>query len=158
MARAVGSTPAARLWTCPLCGVKLVSRNLSHSCGPFSVEAFLDGKSDAARALFRRFAALVERCGPTSLAPAKTRVAFVAQVRFASVNRVGLDYIDIHFVLPGAIVSPRFLKVEHLGKLYVHHLRLRVPSDFDRELATWLRRSYREYGQRQWLEGRQSRR
>src|SRR5262245_46246637 len=30
-----------------------------------------------------------------------------------------------HFVLPRSIDSPRFRKIEHLGKLHVHHVRLR---------------------------------
>ena len=123
------------LWKCPRCGVKLVSRNLSHACGDYSVEAFLAGKSARARRLFQRFVALIARCGPHDVAPAKTRVAFLAQVRFASVNRVGDAAIDVHFVLPRRLASPRFRRIERLGKLYVHHLRLSRPLEFDRELA-----------------------
>ena len=139
------------LWTCPRCGVKLLTRNLSHSCGPYTIAKFLEGKTETGRDLFGRFVALIERCGPYDISPAKTRVAFMATVRFASVNRVGPDYIDVHFVLASRLESNRFRKVEHFGKLYVHHVRVAAPNEFDRELAGWLRRSYREYGQRQWL-------
>jgi hypothetical protein len=141
------------LWECPRCGAKLISRNLSHACGPYSIEKFLEGKTDTGRDLFGRFAALIARCGPYALAPAKTRVAFMGKVRFASVNRVGADHIDVHFVLPGTIASPRLRRVEQIGKLFVHHLRLHDRRDFNRELAGWLRRSYIEYGQRGWLTG-----
>lgn len=144
--------PNAPLWTCPRCGVKLVARNLSHACGEWSIARFLDGKTDAGRALFERFVALIAACGPYDVAPAKTRVAFLARVRFASVNRVGRDSIDVHFVLPRALASPRFRRVERVGKLYVHHLRLARARDFDRELRAWLRASYAEYGQRAWLD------
>ena len=140
-----------RLWECPRCGAKLITRNLSHACGDHSVEKFLDGKTDTSRDLFARFRALIAQCGPYEVAPAKTRVAFMAAVRFASVNRIGPDSIDVHFVLPRIIESPRLRKVEHLGKLHVHHVRLRDPRDFNRELAGWLCQSYREYGQRGWL-------
>ncbi len=139
------------LWECPRCGAKLVTKNLSHSCGDHSVEKFLEGKTDVGRDLFRRFRALIAQCGPYELAPAKTRVAFMAEVRFASVNRVGDDCIDVHFVLPRTIESPRVRRVEHLGKLHVYHVRLRHPRDFDRELADWLHQSYVEYGRRGWL-------
>jgi hypothetical protein len=44
----------------------------------------------------------------------------------------------------------RFRRVERLGKLTVHHLRLSRPADFDRQLERWLR-AYVEYGQRGWL-------
>jgi hypothetical protein len=139
------------LWTCPRCGVKLIARNLSHSCGDHSVEQFLSGKSDIGRALFAAFVDLVAKCGPYDVAPAKTRVAFLARVRFASVNRVGKDSIDVHFVLPRALRSDRFRRVERLGRLHVHHLRLARAEDFDGELLAWLRASYVEFGERTWL-------
>jgi hypothetical protein len=140
-----------RLWKCPRCGAKLLTRNLSHSCGDFSVAKFLRGKSVLGRDLYQRFVALIRGCGPYDVAPAKTRVAFLAQVRFASVNRIGADTIDVHFVLPRALRSHRFRRVDHLGKVHVHHLRLSRPGDFDDQLRGWLRRSYDEYGQRTWL-------
>ncbi len=144
-------TGTSRLWQCPRCGAKLISKNLSHACGAYSREKFLEGKTAVGRELFERFEALIAKCGAYSLAPARTRVAFMAEVRFASVNRVGSDCIDVHFVLAESLDSPRFRRVEHLGKLHVHHLRLRGAREFDRQLAGWLRRSYREYGLRGWL-------
>jgi hypothetical protein len=138
------------VWTCPKCGARHVTPNAWHSCGDHSVEEFLAGRD---RALFDQFERLVARCGPYSLAPAKTRVAFMAQVRFASVNRVGEDFIDVHFVLPRKLASERFRRIEKLGKLYVHHLRLSARADFDRELQSWLRESYRSYGLREWIPG-----
>jgi hypothetical protein len=134
---------------CPRCGVQLVARNLSHSCGDYSIDKFLRGKTAAERALFERFVALIPR--PYSVAPAKTRVAFCAQVRFASVNRVGSGTIDIHFVLPRVIEDPRVRRIDHLGKLHVHHVRLARAEDCDAQLAGWLRAAYDEYGERAWL-------
>lgn len=75
----------------------------------------------------------------------------MAKVRFASVNRVAKGSIDVHFVLPRPLASPRFRKVEQLGKLYVHHLRIVERQELDPELAAGLRDSYAEYGQRGWL-------
>ena len=142
---------ARALWKCPRCGAKLVSRNLAHSCGDYSIEKFLAGKSEAGRMLFQKFVALIGKCGPYETAPAKTRVAFLSKVRFASVNRVNDDTIDVHFVLPRALKGRRFRRVEQLGKLYVHHLRLGRAEDFNDELLEWLRASYVEYGERAWL-------
>ena len=139
------------LWKCPKCGVSLVARNLSHACGDYSIAKFLEGKSDRGRALFGKFEALIAKCGPYEVAPAKTRVAFLARVRFASVNRVGEDAINVHFVLPRVLASRRFRRVEKVGKIWVHHLRLASLRDFDRELARWLGESYAEYGEQRWL-------
>src|SRR5262249_35320990 len=66
---------------CPRCGVKLLHPGQSHACGPFSVQQFLAGRSAAERELYRRFVALVAAAGPYELAPAKTRIAFLADVR-----------------------------------------------------------------------------
>jgi len=143
---------AKPLWKCPKCGVSLVVRNLSHACGDYSIAKFLKGKSELGRALFAKFEALIARCGPYEVAPAKTRVAFLARVRFASVNRVGKDAIDVHFVLPRALASRRFRRVEKVGNVWVHHLRLTGVRDFDRDLARWLREAYAEYGEQRWLE------
>ena len=138
-------------WTCPRCGARLVSRNASHACGAYSVASFLRGKGKRARMLFERFERMIARCGPYRRAPAKTRVAFMADVRFASVNRVTEDAIAVHFVLPRVVTSPRLVRVDDLGKLHVHHVRLATPADFDRQLQGWLLASYREYGRREWL-------
>lgn len=153
--REARSVRTARLWECPRCGAKTISKNLSHACGPHSIERFLGGKTEVGRELFEHFVRLIERTGAFLVAPAKTRVAFMGAVRFASVNRVGRDFIDVHFVLPRALVSPRFRKVERFGKLHVHHVRLRARRDFDRELARWLSQSSREYGWRGWLRNEQ---
>jgi hypothetical protein len=139
------------LWVCPKCGAKLVSRNLSHSCGKFSVEKFLEGASDEARKLFKAFERAIAACGAYDVAPAKTRVAFMARVRFASVNRFGEDFIDVHLVLPRKLESARFRRVEKVGNLYVHHARLSSPRELNAEFKKWLEASYVEYGQRHWL-------
>ena len=95
---------------------------------------------------------LIAACGPYEVAPAKTRVAFMASVRFASVNRAHPAHLDVHFVLPRRLVSARFRRVEQLGKLYVHHLRFADSREMDGAVQAWLRQSYAEYGQRRWLE------
>jgi ABC-type ATPase with predicted acetyltransferase domain len=64
------------LWRCPKCGRWFANRHQEHSCGSYSVEDFLRGKSPAAVALFQRFVELVQSCGDVLIAPAKTRVGF----------------------------------------------------------------------------------
>lgn len=116
------------------------------------MEAFLQGATPHAEKLFSRLVELIAACGPYEVAPAKTRVAFMAAVRFASVNNVRPTYIDVHFVLPRRLASPRFRRVEQLGKLHVHHVRFQEVRDMDAEVQAWLRQSYAEYGQRRWLD------
>lgn len=130
------------LWSCPKCGAKLVGRNLWHACGPYTVEAFLAGKGPQARALFQRFVELVGRCGPCELAPAKTRVAVMVRVRFASVSSLSERGMTIAFGLRRRLHHRRIRRVEQLGQWFSHVLRVSAPEELDEELLGWLKESY----------------
>jgi hypothetical protein len=140
------------LWTCPKCGRRFVSRNIWHACGDYSVERFLEGKGLRARELFDRFEALVAACGPYEVAPAKTRVAFMGRVRFASVTTVSDRGMTIAFGLPRALSDPRIRKVERIGPTwYVHTMRVTSPGELDHEILEWLRESYHQMGMQERL-------
>lgn len=72
-----------------------------HACGDHSVERFLAGKGERAGELFDGFESLIAACGPYEVAPGKTRVAFMARVRFAGVNAISDRGMSIGFGLPG---------------------------------------------------------
>ena len=52
------------LWTSPRCGAKLITRNLSHSCGLATVAEWKARMGPRARQLFDRFECLIAQCGP----------------------------------------------------------------------------------------------
>jgi hypothetical protein len=108
-------TTSKDLWRCPKCGRHFVNRNQWHSCGSYSVESFLEGKSSAAIELFHRFAELVEACGPVLIAPAKSRIGFQVSTIFAAVNRLSDRGLYAHVVLSRRLESPRFRRIETLG-------------------------------------------
>ena len=132
------------LWTCPKCGRQFVTRNMPHSCGHYSVEQFLDGKSQHAISLYRRFAPLVRACGAVRIAPAKTRIGFQVRMIFAAVNKLGDQRLDAHVVLTRRLESPRFRRVEALTpRCYVHHFRIESLRELDKEVQGWLGEAYR---------------
>jgi hypothetical protein len=138
----------APLWSCPKCGARLVTRNMSHACGPFTVEGFLADKPPRARALFEAFVALLERCGPVTPAPAKTRVAFMVRVRFGAVDSLTARSLTGHFGLPYRVDNPRILRVDHYApSWYVHKFRITDLAELDDELSAWLCESYRMMGE-----------
>jgi hypothetical protein len=122
-------------------------RNLSHACGPYSVRAFLAEKGPRGRALFRAFVALVRACGRFDYAPAKTRVAFMVRIRFASVNALSERAMRFHLLLERRLDSPRVVRVEKIGRWYVHHLAAVEPRDLDEEVGAWVREAYRAGGE-----------
>src|SRR5882672_12903810 len=84
------------LWTCPKCGAKFVSANMSHSCGRYRLEDLFARSEPHVFELAKKFGRMVERCGPVTMIPQKSRVTFMVRMRFAgytvrkSALRVGL--------------------------------------------------------------------
>src|SRR5262245_29107278 len=131
------------LWTCPKCRRQFVVRNMPHSCGRYSVEKFLAGKSPQAISLYERFNALVHQCGEVKIAPAKTRVGFQVRMIFAAVNKLNDRGLLAHVVLTRRLLSPRFKRIEKMTpKCYVHHFLVESLDDLDQEVKAWLQEAY----------------
>lgn len=131
------------LWRCPRCDRPFANRGQAHSCGRFTVEAFLAGKPEGARSLFEAFAGLVEGCGPVMVAAGRTRVGFQRRMIFAAVDRLGAGGLAAHVVLARRLEHARFTRVESISPgNHVHHFRIRDPAELDEEVAGWLREAY----------------
>jgi len=138
------------LWRCPKCGHRFVTRNLWHSCARFQVRDHLKGKGPQVARLYRKFAALVRKCGPVTVSPNKTRIAFMARMRFAGCW-MGKDNLHVGFLLARRLRSRRIPRVEFIPpRYYAHRLPVRTLSELDRELLGWLRESY-QMGQQKHL-------
>ncbi len=136
-------TDTSDLWTCPECSKRFVGRNMWHSCGEHSVEAFLAGKSERALALWEQLVDMVGRCGPFELAAAKTRIGFMVRARFAGITALSDRGMSLGFWLKEEIDSPRFAKKEHLGgRDWIYRIRITDPSQLDDEVQTWLCQAY----------------
>ena len=143
------------MWVCPRCGVQFVNRNQWHSCRRATLDDWLGGLGPAGMALYRRFVAIIEACGDYHVAPAKTRIAFLGQVRFASITRLRDDAMVCSFALPSALRSPRLARVEEVvPEWFVHTLVVTAPEELDDEVQKWMRESYRLMGMRERLRGR----
>ena len=132
------------MWTCPKCNHKFVNKNQSHSCGNFTVEDSLRGKSERAVGLFRFFVSEYRKIGTFELHPVKTRVALLTQMRFCSINRIGADFIDVHFVLTEEYNDRSlFRRINNLGdRFFIHHLKIRRKSDINSELRKYMKLAY----------------
>jgi len=116
---------------------------MPHSCGRYSVEKFLSGKSRNAVSLYEHFTSLMRECGPFKIAPAKTRIGFQVRMIFAAVNKLNDQGLDAHVVLSRRLNSPRFRRIETTtSKCYVHHFRLESLRELDDEVKHWLQEAY----------------
>ena len=105
-----------------------------------------------ARALYRCFEQMIGACGVYYTAPAKTRIAFLARVRFAGITSLSEKGMTCSFALPHPLNSPRFVKVQEVVPgWWVHRLRITDPSQLDQEIQDWLCKSYRLMGMQERL-------
>lgn len=137
------------MWKCPKCGREFTRQGQPHSCGPYRVDGYLEGKPSSGVALYRAFESLALGLGDVVLAPAKTRIGFQHGRIFAAVNAVREARIDVHIVTSSPIRSPRIRRVESLGPAdHVNHFAIESASQLDEEVAGWLRAGVR-WGGRQ---------
>ena len=132
------------MWTCSRCGHQFFNKNQSHSCGRYTVDDFLKGKTVHSIALFNEFLAGYRKIGPFELHPVKTRVALLTKMRFCSINKIAADHIDIHLVLTQPFEHTLcFSKIDNLAnRFFVHHARIYDHEDFTAELHYFMTMAY----------------
>jgi hypothetical protein len=130
------------LWVCPACGARLVTRNLSHSCGSWSLESLFAACTPRALELARDHVAMLHSLGDVQVIAQKTRLVAVARVRFGGlVPRK--DGFVANFALHRWVESPRIVRTEDYGPRWrFHHLWVRSSADLDDELRGWLQESH----------------
>jgi hypothetical protein len=138
----VGAVPKQPLWRCPKCGARLVSRNLWHSCGRFTLEALFAGSASGVLAAARQYVALLESLGDVQVLPQKTRLVAVARVRFAGLYPRRADFLAA-FALHRWLTNPRIVKTVDYGPRWRgHYVRVASAADLDDELRAWLQESH----------------
>jgi hypothetical protein len=138
--------PVPPLWRCPKCGARLVSRNLWHSCGRFTLEALFSASAPAVLAAARHYVALLESLGDIEVLPQKTRLVAVARVRFAGLYPRKNDFLA-SFALHRWLAHPRIIKTVDYGPRWRgHYVRITSAADLDGELRAWLQESHDTVG------------
>jgi hypothetical protein len=102
----------------------------------------LGGKGPNVISLYEQFVALVRRCGPVTIVPAKTRIGFQARMIFSALS-LRQRSLDCHVVLSRRLENPRFMRIQSLSpRNHVHHFSIKSPEDLDDEVLGWLREAY----------------
>jgi hypothetical protein len=140
-AKHAGDEPPA-LWICPKCGARLISRNLWHSCGQFTLEGLFDGAAPGVLALAERYVELLSSLGDVQIIAQKTRLVCVARVRFAGLQPRKTGFLAA-FALHRWVDSPRIVKIADYGPRWRgHFVRISSEADLDDELRAWLQESH----------------
>lgn len=131
------------LWKCPACRRAFAHRNQTHSCGTVrSLADHFSGKPDAVRALFDRILGVVTACGPVTLLPERTRIAFHVRMSFMALT-VQHTALRGHFVFSSIHRSPRFTRITtYSTRNHVHEFRVAALSDIDPTFKKWVEQAY----------------
>ena len=131
------------MWVCPRCGARFVGRNMWHSCGPWTVEGFLEGKGPRARELLRRVREAHAQVWALRLRADENGrwIHGEGAVRGGSASLRTGD--DVWILAEAADPQPALTKVEHIPKEnWVYTLRIPSPEELDEEVLVWLREAY----------------
>lgn len=136
------STNKRPLWKCPKCGERFTGKNMSHSCGKFSLDHLFARSEPQVRKIFGKFARMARAGGPVHMIPQKTRVVFQVRMRFAGAMP-RKSHLICHFILARRIESPRFHKIETFrARCHAHYLRVHSEEQLDADVEHWLKESY----------------
>ena len=84
----------------------------------------------------------VAECGPVTVIPEKTRIAFQVRMSFAQVTP-RTRWLDGHVVLARRLPHPRFRRIDTISaRNHVHHFRLTSLADIDADFRACLREAY----------------
>jgi hypothetical protein len=134
------------LWICPKCGARLVTRNLWHSCGRFTLASLFRGARPGVLTVARQYVRMLQSLGDVQVIPQKSRLVGVARVRFAGLSPRKRGFVAA-FALRRWIDSPRIAKTVDYGPRWRgHFVVVQSPSDLDDELRGWLQESHDTVG------------
>ena len=137
---------APPLWICPKCGARLVSRNLWHSCGRFTLAALFQRARPGVLELAREYVRILESLGDVQILPQKTRLVCVARVRFGGLYPRKSGFV-VAFALRRWLSSPRIVKTADYGPRWRgHFVAVQSAADLDDELRAWLQESHDTVG------------
>ena len=136
------ATARLPLWTCPRCQRRFANRNQSHACGRYDLAHHFRGKDPAVRVLYDAVRRAVAACGPVTILPEKTRIAFQVRMSFAQVTP-RKHWLDGHVVLARRLPHPRFRRIDTISpRNHVHHFRVVSPAEVNADFCAWLREAY----------------
>jgi hypothetical protein len=130
------------LWRCRKCLRRFANPNQSHACARYELQNHFRGKPLLVRQIFDRFLAGLRQCGPVTVLPERTRIAFQVRMSFAQLT-IRRRWVNGHLVLARRVEAPVFIRVESFSpRNHLHAFRLTKPEDVSEELLAFMREAY----------------
>ena len=132
-------------WECPECHQLFLHRNAVHSCNDKSLDEHLQGKSELTKELFYAIVRQFREFGEIALHPAKWRIAFAADIRFAYIHRLGKNYVDLVLQFGQSFDDNYcFYKIANIpgSQTFNHYVRIERQEDLNEEVKGFMRLAY----------------
>jgi len=124
----------------------LISRNLWHSCGQYTLEDLFAKARPGVLAVARRYVEMLYDLGDVQVIAQKTRLVCVARVRFAGLSPRRSGFLAA-FALRRWLDNPRIRQRSDYGPRWRgHHVLVQAETDLDDELRAWLQESHDTVG------------
>jgi hypothetical protein len=124
----------------------LISKNLWHSCGRFTLEDLFAGARPGVLELARDYVRILRSLGDVQIIPQKTRLVCVARVRFGGLQPRKTGF-RAGFALRRWLRHPRIVKTADYGPRWRgHFVDIRSADDLDDQLLAWLQESHDTVG------------
>jgi hypothetical protein len=121
-----------------------------HSCDQFSLEALFEGCQPHVFEMYQKYEAMARACGPITVNPKKTGIAFQVRVRFGGCQP-RKSHLNCTVALPRRFDHPRFFKIETYSPRFIaHRFRIYHLEELDEEVQGWLCEAY-DVGAQKWL-------
>ena len=109
----------------------------------WTVQDHLAGKPGEITALYERFIALVNECGPFSYRVTKTGITLKGSRRGFAGAKPTKRSLDGYLDLQRQLRDPRILRASpYTKRLFVHQFRVTSLDQLDKEFAAWIREAY----------------
>ena len=93
--------------------------------------------------LFQTFRRKVQRCGPSTMVPQKSRVVFMVRMRFVNVT-VRKSHLSVGLILERLLAADdRLVETQSFGpRCHAHYFKIERASQLDASMAALLREAY----------------
>ena len=108
------------------------------------LRSHLQGKPQSVLRLYRKFASLVEECGPVTYRVTKTAITFKGTKRMFAGAKLTDSSLDGFLDLSRAVSDSRIRSTaRHASRVFVNHFRITEDSQMDKEFMSWIQEAYR---------------
>lgn len=131
------------MWTCPKCQREFEKPNQWHSCGDFSIDKLLLGKTEGTIKLFHHLMKILEDVGEVEFEPVQTAIKVNRQRTLFAMIRILKNSINMEIVLKREVEDFPILKAVKFSKTdYVHYLKFYDRGDITHEIISWINEAY----------------